>query len=65
MEKSNARKTSDRDESLIRYFGEISGIPLLSSQEEIGRIRILTIVHYTSRDVKLSLHKTSYLKGAS
>ena len=35
MEKSNARKTSDRDESLIRYFGEISGIPLLSSQEEI------------------------------
>jgi len=35
MEKSNTRKFSDRDESLIRYFGEISNIPLLSSQEEI------------------------------
>ena len=35
MEKSNNRKTSERDESLLRYFGEISNIPLLSSQEEI------------------------------
>ncbi len=35
MEKSNTRKGSERDESLIRYFGEISEIPLLSSQEEI------------------------------
>jgi RNA polymerase primary sigma factor len=35
MEKSNSRKVSDRDESLIRYFGEISNIPLLTSQEEI------------------------------
>jgi RNA polymerase primary sigma factor len=35
MEKSNTRKASDRDDSLIRYFGEISEIPLLSSQEEI------------------------------
>ncbi|MCK4558921.1 MAG: sigma-70 family RNA polymerase sigma factor [Calditrichia bacterium] len=35
MEKSNTRKAYERDESLIRYFGEISDIPLLSSQEEI------------------------------
>jgi RNA polymerase primary sigma factor len=35
MERSNTRKASERDESLIRYFGEISEIPLLSSQEEI------------------------------
>jgi RNA polymerase primary sigma factor len=35
MERSNIGKTSQRDESLIRYFGEISNIPLLSSHEEI------------------------------
>ena len=35
MNRSNIRKTSEQDESLIRYFGEISNIPLLSSQEEI------------------------------
>lgn len=35
MERSNNKKSSERDESLIRYFGEISNIPLLSSQEEI------------------------------
>jgi RNA polymerase primary sigma factor len=35
MNRSNTRKTSEKDESLIRYFGEISNIPLLSSQEEI------------------------------
>jgi len=35
MEKSNIRKSSQGDESLVRYFGEISNIPLLSSQEEI------------------------------
>ncbi|MCK4753858.1 MAG: sigma-70 family RNA polymerase sigma factor [Calditrichia bacterium] len=35
MERSNTRKGSEKDESLIRYFGEISEIPLLSSQEEI------------------------------
>ena len=35
MNRSNTRKTSEQDESLIRYFGEISNIPLLSSQEEI------------------------------
>ena len=35
MEKANIRNTSQKDESLIRYFGEISNIPLLSSQEEI------------------------------
>jgi len=35
MEKTNIRNTSQKDESLIRYFGEISNIPLLSSQEEI------------------------------
>jgi len=36
MEKSNTRNTTQRDESLVRYFGEISNIPLLSSQEEIA-----------------------------
>ena len=36
MEKLNTRKTSERDETLIRYFGEISNIPLLSSQEEVA-----------------------------
>jgi RNA polymerase primary sigma factor len=36
MEKSNTRKISQQDESLIRYFGEISNIPLLSSQEEVA-----------------------------
>ena len=35
MEKSNIRNSSQKDESLVRYFGEISNIPLLSSQEEI------------------------------
>jgi len=35
MERSNTRKNSQKDESLVRYFGEISNIPLLSSQEEI------------------------------
>jgi RNA polymerase primary sigma factor len=35
MEKSNNRESSKRDESLIKYFGEIGNIPLLSSQEEI------------------------------
>ncbi len=29
MQRSNTRKSSERDESLIRYFGEISEIPLL------------------------------------
>ena len=35
MQKSNTHKAYERDESLIRYFGEISDIPLLSSQEEV------------------------------
>jgi len=35
MEKTHNRESSERDESLIRYFGEIGNIPLLSSQEEI------------------------------
>jgi len=35
MERTNSRKTSERDASLNRYFGDISNIPLLSSQEEI------------------------------
>ena len=35
MQRTNTKKNSERDESLIRYFGEISNIPLLSSQEEV------------------------------
>ena len=35
MERTNNRRASEKDESLLRYFGEISNIPLLSSQEEI------------------------------
>lgn len=42
MDKSQSRSISGNDESLNRYFGEISNIPLLTTEEEVdlaGKIR--------------------------
>ena len=35
MEKSNTRILTGHDESLLKYFGEISNIPLLTPEEEV------------------------------